>query len=699
MPATTSVDPGALEATAQRVVAALAGEDARVREDQLAAVSALVVEGRRALVVQATGWGKSAVYWIAARALRDAGAGPVLVVSPLLALMRDQVTAAARAGLRAATLSSANFEDWRAVEDDVLADRVDVLLVSPERLANPRFAATVLDPLLPRLGMLVIDEAHCISSWGHDFRPDYQRIARLLLANPTLPVLATTATANARVTADVAAQLGADTLVLRGRLARESLELAVVPGLTPLQRYAWVDEALGGLSGSGIVYVLTVAESERLAGFLAARGHRVAAYSGKLEPAERQRVEDALRDNELDAVVATSALGMGYDKPDLAFCLHVGSPASPVDYYQQVGRAGRALDTAVVALLPGPADEPIWEYFATASIPDPEQAQQVLDVLAQAGGPVSVPTLEASTRIRRSRLELLVKVLAVDGAVARGVDGWESTGEPWTYDHERYDALRVARRAEADLMRTYAGGHDCLDAVLRRALDDELPEGYRCGRCSVCRGGLPAGLPAAAGDEGVAAARAYLGGLDVVLEPRAMWASGMATRRGRIGSLTSSPGRAVAFADDVAWPEAAALVADGAADTEPPDWLRDAVVEVLRRWSSRWDARPTLVVPMPSRTRPRLVRGVAAHVADIGRLPLLDAMTQSGPRVAAGLAPAARARALEPTLALAADVREGAVVLLVDDVWDSGWTATIAGGLLREAGAAAVLPLVVHQRP
>ncbi|HET8970418.1 MAG TPA: DEAD/DEAH box helicase, partial [Candidatus Nanopelagicales bacterium] len=300
-------------ATAQRVIEALAGPTARVRDDQLAAVRALVVQRRRALVVQATGWGKSAVYWIAARAVRDAGAGPVLVVSPLLALMRDQVAAAARAGLRAVTLNSGNFADWQQIEQELADGSVDVLLVSPERLANPRFAATVLEPMLARLGLLVIDEAHCISSWGHDFRPDYQRIARLLLARPELPVLATTATANERVTADVAAQLGPDTLVQRGRLARDSLHLAVVPGLDPLQRYAWVDTALRALPGSGIVYVLTVAETERLTGFLAEQGHRVAAYSGRLEAADRAAVEDALRDNDLKAVIATSALGMGYD--------------------------------------------------------------------------------------------------------------------------------------------------------------------------------------------------------------------------------------------------------------------------------------------------------------------------------------------------------------------------------------------------
>lgn len=695
-----ALDDVTLAATAQQVITALAGPDARVRDDQLAAVRALVLDRRRALVVQATGWGKSAVYWIAAKAVRDAGTGPVLVVSPLLALMRDQVAAAARAGLRAVTLNSANFEDWHAIEDDVRAGAVDVLLVSPERLANPRFAATVLAPLLPQLGLLVIDEAHCISSWGHDFRPDYQRIARLLLANPDLPVLATTATANERVTADVAAQLGADTLVQRGQLARDSLHLSVVPGLSALERYGWVDGALRELPGSGIVYVLTVAESERLAGFLAGRGHHVAAYSGQLEAGDRARVEDALRRNELKAVVATSALGMGYDKPDLAFCLHVGSPASPVDYYQQIGRAGRSLDSAVVALLPGEADERIWDYFATSSIPDPDQADRVLEVLREAGGSVSVPALEAATGVRRGRVELLVKVLAVDGAVERTTDGWAATGAPWAYDHDKYAALRAARRGEAELMRSYAHGAGCLEGFLRRALDDEVVDGYRCGRCSVCTGVLPAGLPSAPALDAVTAAREHLRGLDTVLEPRKMWAGGMASRRGRIAAgLALEPGRAMCFADDPAWPEVTALVADGAPDADPPDWLRDAAVAVLGRWRQDWAARPTVVLPVPSRTRPRLIAGVAAHLAEVGRLELTDLLAVTGPAPRADLSPAARARALEPALRLTAPVPADAVVLLVDDTWRTGWTATLAGALLREAGAAAVLPLVIHQRP
>lgn len=696
-----TIDEAGLDRAASDVIAALAGPGASVRPDQLEAVRVLVCDRRRALVVQATGWGKSAVYWIAARAVRDAGAGPVLVVSPLLALMRDQVAAASRAGLRAVTLNSSNVDDWSGFERDLAAGTIDVVLVSPERLASPRFVEEVLDPLLASLGLLVIDEAHCISSWGHDFRPDYQRIAALLLANPALPVLATTATANARVTADIADQLGDGTFVQRGELARTSLRLSVLPALSPIERYAWVADALGRLNGSGIVYVLTVAEATRLSGFLASRGFAVAEYSGQLDPAERGQVEDALRRNELKAVVATSALGMGYDKPDLAFCLHVGSPGSPVDYYQQIGRAGRALDEAVVTLLPGAGDERLWEWFATASVPDPNEANAVLEALQSSAAPMSVIGIETATGVRRSRVELLVKVLAVDGAVTRSSDGWSVSGVPWRYDDAKYAALIAARRAEADLMRSYASASTCLETLLRRALDDAVEANASCGRCSVCIGGLPASLPPEASRESVEAAVAYLRGLDTVMEPRKLWPSGLVARSGRISQgLAIAEGRALAFADDPAWPEVGPLLAESSEDIEAPNWVIRGLAEVLARWRSTWPGRPIAVAAVPSTRRPRFNASLARGLADIGHLSVVEPFEVTGSRADPGLSPAARARTVESRLRLRdrATMANGPI-LLVDDTYRTGWTMTIGGALLREAGATAVLPLVVHRRP
>ena len=552
------------------VIIAAAGPEARPRPDQIRAVDELVEHRRRVLVVQATGWGKSAVYWAATAALRGRGAGPTLVVSPLLALMRDQIAAAERTGLRAATINSTNIEDWAQVLDELRADRLDLLLISPERLANPRFANELPD-LLARCGLLVIDEAHCVSDWGFDFRPDYQRLTRILLRlSPDTPVLATTATANERVTADVAAQLGADSVTLRGSLARASLRLAVVPELSTLEGYAWVADALAAMPGSGIVYVLTVAETERLSSFLRERGHDVAAYSGQTQ--NREELEDRLRANDIKALVATSALGMGYDKPDLAFCVHLGSPASPVAYYQQVGRAGRALDDAVAVLVPGSSDERIWEYFATVGIPTDDQVRRVLGVLDS--GPQSLPAIEAATGIRRGRLETLLKILAVDDVVARDPAGWRAGSQPWVYDEAKWSALRRVRSAEADLMRRFAHGEGCLMQFLQQALDD--PDPHPCGRCSVCTGALPTpgGRPA---QETVAAALRFFRGQDVVLEPRKLWPSGLPGRKGRITGLL--PGRALAFADDPAWAEA--LESLWLQDVAAPADVLDGLVEVL----------------------------------------------------------------------------------------------------------------------
>jgi ATP-dependent DNA helicase RecQ len=676
------------------VLACVAGPDARAHDAQRAAVRSLVADRARVLVVQATGWGKSAVYWAATAALRADGAGPTLVVSPLLALMRDQVAAAERAGLAAATVNSTNLHDWDAIMASVDEGRIDVLLVSPERLANPAFARR-LGPVLASAGLIVIDEAHCISDWGFDFRPDYQRLTRLLTASPGTPVLATTATANQRVTADVAHQMGVATVVLRGSLARASLRLSVVPGLAALERYAWVDGALSMLGGSGIVYVPTVAETGRLAGFLTTRGHSVAAYSGKLEHEDRRRVEDDLRANRLKAVVATSALGMGYDKPDLGFCIHVGSPDSPVAYYQQVGRAGRAIDRAEAVLLPAETDERLWEYFATATIPEVATIHAVLMALGEADEPMGVPALESATGARRGKLEALCKILAVEDVVERTSEGWRATGKDYHHDGPKWAAIRAARVAEADLMRSYAAGAGCLMEFLQQALDD--PDSGPCGRCSVCTGELPG--PAHRIDpETLAVARAYLRGADLVVEPRKLWPRGLTGgHSGRIAGALA--GRALLFADAPEWREAAQAVAgpDRALDDE----VVAGLVTVLTRWRSSWAARPVAVVPMPSRHHPELVADLARRIGTIGKLPVLDLLEATGPTPPSGVASGPRVDALLAGLHLLDGVSlpTDGPILLVDDTYRSGWTMTVAAVLLRQGGVPGVLPLVVHRLP
>src|SRR5580765_827549 len=292
--------------------------------------------------------------------------------------MRNQIAMAARLGLEAVTINSGNVGVWRDVEARLANDEIDVLLISPERLANEGFTSRVLPAIERTIGLLVIDEAHCISDWGHDFRPDYQRISRLLpLLGPTVPILATTATANDRVVADVAAQLGEHVAVIRGPLARDTLRLDAIPLADQAERLAWLAENVPRLPGSGIIYCLTVADTERVATWLQSRGIDARAYSGPMAQADREALEDALSANQMKALVATVALGMGFDKPDLGFVVHYQRPGSAIAYYQQVGRAGRAVDTAFGILLSGREDDEIQEYFINSAFPPLEVMQNL----------------------------------------------------------------------------------------------------------------------------------------------------------------------------------------------------------------------------------------------------------------------------------------------------------------------------------
>ena len=701
--------PGALSPERTRiadgVITAIAGDDAVLREDQSLAVAALCEPAARVLVVQATGWGKSAVYWAATAIRRHEGAGPALVVSPLLSLMRDQVAAAGRAGLRAATLNSSNIDAWSEVEAALRADELDVLLVSPERLANPGFGRRVLDELAGRLGLLVIDEAHAVSDWGHDFRPDYRRVADVLQTlNPQTPVLATTATANERVTLDVAAQLGEATLVLRGPLARNSLQLTVVDALSPIERFAWVVDHLPRLPGSGIVYTLTVADAERLAAavqFVHGDSFKVAAYTGGLESRERERLEDALRGNRLKALIATSALGMGYDKPDLGFVIHVGSPPSPVSYYQQVGRAGRGIDHALVTLLPSDADAGVWDYFATATIPERGQVERLFAGLsAYSGGqPATVPALEAETGLRRGRVELLLKQLAVDGAVERVEGGWRPTGVEWVYDQAHYDGIIATRRREADIMRAYTRGESCLMLLLQESLDD--PSAQKCGRCSVCLGHLPDTLRDRPEPATVEAVTRRLRGEVTVLEPRKMWPGGAFGSRGRIpAGLMAETGRAIVYADAPEWRElvASAFLRDG----PPSQELRDAAVGSLRHWRDSWPSRPDVVVALPVAGYPLMTRGLAGHLAEVGNLGRADLTVAIDPAEAIGLSSSQEAALWRDAIRVNDQLLSavaGKVVLLLVDASSTQWPITVAAAHLRQAEALMVLPLLVHRRP
>lgn len=683
--------------------------EADFHDGQYEAIHVLVADRARTLVVQRTGWGKSAVYFISSLLLRARGTGPALIISPLLSLMRDQVAAASRAGVRAAMVNSANVTEWDRIREQVEADELDVLLVGPERLNNPAFREQWLPFLTPRLGLLVIDEAHCISDWGHDFRPDYRRIGALISSLPAgVPVLATTATANDRVSRDIAEQLSAAATapvhVIRGPLSRTSLRLGVLALPDESQRLGWLMAHLNELPGSGIIYALTVSAAEDTASALRARGYDVLAYTGKTDPDERMAAEQALKENRVKALVATSALGMGFDKPDLGFVVHLGAPSSAVSYYQQIGRAGRGVVNADVLLLPGRGDRAIWEYFATSSMPEEEKALQVLAALEQTPEGLSLAALEARVQLRRSTLELLLKVLDVEGAVVKEGSRWCRTSAAWSYDRERYAGVARARVREQESMLEYERTEGCRMVFLARQLDDTSAQ--PCGRCDRCAGPwYSTQVP----EEAQQAARQSFATVGVPVEPRRMWPTGLdqlmgaSAPRGRLSKdEQAEPGYALARLSDMGYgTRLRELFATNElgepVDSEVPADLGRACVKVLAAWQWGAAGRPAAVLTLPSPVRPRLAQSLGRGLASVGRLMDLGQVSLvEEPRFFGGNSAFRCADVLRSYLVLSEVldyVRENrCAVLLVSDVVDSRWANTVVARALREAGATAVYP-------
>lgn len=663
-----------------------ADDGASLRDGQWEAIEALVERRGRALVVQRTGWGKSAVYFVATRLLRDRGAGPTILVSPLLALMRNQIAAAERAGVRAVTINSENRDDWSAIESRVRGGEVDLLLISPERLNNPRFRRDVLPDLLGTVGMVVVDEAHCISDWGHDFRPDYRRIGRILEALPPgVPVLCTTATANDRVVDDVVEQLGSDIEVVRGTLDRESLALAVLDLADPAARLAWLATRVPELPGSGIVYCLTVADADRVAAWLRTQGIDAVAYSGGSDQDERVRTEDKLLVNDVKVVVATSALGMGFDKPDLTFVVHYQAPGSAVAYYQQVGRAGRGVGSARGWLLRGGEDADIQDWFIGTAFPSRHQAEGVIDLLEERGVPVKQGEIEVAVNVGHARLEAMLKVLDVEGAVERTDTGWQRTAQPWAYPEERVERVTALRRREQQAMRDYATSDGCRMALLRAELDDPLAE--PCGRCDNCTGEhLDPSVPAAL----VAEAAQFLRSARLEIEPRKRWPNGLGDPRGTIdAAVRHEPGRALSVLGDGGW---GATVRSAVRTGEPvPDVLLDAAVRLVEAW--RPEPAPEWVAVVPSSP---VALDAAKRLADRLGLPFHDVLARRGePRPQSEMENSAQQVGNVYRSFKVQAYCPPSPVLLVDDVVDTRWSLTVASMMLRIGGSGPVLPFAL----
>ncbi len=665
---------------------ALVGPAAEFRADQLEAIEALVSGRRRVLVVQRTGWGKSAVYFVATRLLRARGAGPTLLVSPLLSLMRNQIDAGERGGVHSVRITSDNTGEWEQVEAELDADHVDLLLVSPERFANERFRDTALPKLAARSGLLVIDEAHCISDWGHDFRPDYRRLTRILDLLPRgVPVLCTTATANDRVVADIVHQLGDDLVVLRGSLDRESLALDVLHLPTQAQRLAWLAQAIPTLPGTGIVYALTVDDARRVADWLACNGIAARAYTGGDPTEHRLEVEEQLQQNDLKCVVATSALGMGYDKPDLAFVIHFQVPGSAIAYYQQVGRAGRSLDRAHAIALVGHEDRQIQDYFINTAYPSRNHAEQVVGLLAEQADWMTVRALEREVNVRHSRLESMLKILEVDGVVERRAGKWRRTLTPWEYPEAQVDAVAAERRREQARMLEYLERPGCLMEFLRRELDD--PAAAPCGRCARCVGRSLVNVEI---DRELAReAGAFLRGGSLTLDPRKQWPDGK-----RIPvDQRAEPGRILSRYGNGGW---GTVVKEQKVAGAYSDELARALADLISKQS--FDPAVEWVTCAPSLRHPDLVPSLAARVAARLGLPFVPVVAKAREtRPQKELNNGAQQFAnVESAFALTAPLRPSPV-LLVDDIVDSGWTLTAVATLLRQNGSGPVHPMLLAQ--
>jgi ATP-dependent DNA helicase RecQ len=664
--------------------------DAEFRPGQLEAIKDVVADRARVLCVQRTGWGKSAVYFVATALLREAGAGPTLIVSPLLALMRNQIAAAERLGLRAHTINSTNREEWDEVRDRLAAGTIDLLLISPERLNNPRFREDMLPLFARSVGLLVIDEAHCISDWGHDFRPDYRRVRDMLDAlAPGVAVLGTTATANDRVVADVVAQLGAEDReplrTYRGPLARSSLRLETLELPRPAERLAWLAANLPRMTGSGIVYTLTKRDADQVAGFLSAQGIPAVPYSGEQETGDRIDAEDRLLRNEIKAVVATSALGMGYDKPDLTFVVHYQAPGSVVSYYQQIGRAGRGVEHADIVLLRGGEDRRIQDFFIEQAFPDRERVSAVLAELETAGEDGrTTRELMAVVNLGMGRIEAMLKILDVEGAVARTGSRWRLVpGADWTYDGERYAQVTALRRAEQRAMAAFGADGRCLMRVLQEELDDPSPQD--CGRCSVCAGRrFDAPLDPAL----VEAAGRHLRSTPIELEVRKMAPDAGGVMRKIPADVLVEPGWALArFGDGGWWP----ALERGLESGEFPEDVVQAMADVVRRAGGvDW------ITSVPSVRLGEVVSRLGARIAKALSVPYVELVARADERPPQ--------REMANAAQQAANVRGAFKIVatpppglgaLLDDRRISGWTLAMVGGQLRRAGAERILPLAL----
>lgn len=666
-------------------------KDSVFRDNQEEAIR-YVVEGKgRLLVVQKTGWGKSFVYFIATKLLRMQGAGPALLISPLLSLMRNQITAASKMGVVAATINSDNSEDWKEIENRIIRGEVDIILISPERLANERFRSEVLSEIAAKVSLIVVDEAHCISDWGHDFRPHYRLLERIVKTlPPNLRILATTATANNRVMQDLTEVLGPNLYVSKGDLNRPSLTLQTIKLKSQAERLAWLSQQLALIEGSGIIYTLTIRDAHQVTSWLQSKGFNVAAYTGQTGD-QREELEDALINNQVKALIATTALGMGYDKPDLSFVIHYQMPSSVVAYYQQVGRAGRALDSAYGILLSGEEELTIADFFISNSFPEPKEVECIIEALENEKMGLSVPELLSRLNISKSRIEKTISLLSLESPAPIVKEGskWQlTTSKVSDIFWQRAKNLTDLRYEELKQMQRYVdlpfGRHmhfliEALDGDPRNIRPPCLPE-------------LSSDIHPALLEE----ALAFLNRTYIPIAPRKKWPAGGMPQykiKGNIPDyLQANEGMALSIWGDSGW--GTIVKHERYIDKYFSERLVKACSEMILKWNPK--PSPTWITAIPSLKNPSIVPDFARRLAEQLNLPfhMVLSKTEDRPEQKTMANSTQQARNLDGSLAITTHPPKGPV-LLVDDIVNSRWTLTVASWLLRQNGSGEILPVVL----
>lgn len=674
---------------------------AEFHDGQFESIYELVANTRKMLVVQKTGWGKSAVYFISTKLLREAGKGPTIIISPLIALMRNQIFSAAKLGLNVVTINSSLSKEQRSANEDAITNhQADAILISPEQLANDWFVDKVLSRVLSNIGLFVVDEAHCISDWGHDFRPDYQRIVRIIQAMPkNLPVLATTATANNRVINDIQQQLGKDMLTVRGPLMRESLHLQCIPQMYQGERLAWLASTLSQLKGTGIVYAKTTRDCELVADWLQKNGIKANAYHGQTDSDVRQQLEYDLLNNKLKVLVATSALGMGFDKPDINFVIHYQAPGNVIEYYQQVGRAGRGISDAHGILMMGAEDEKIQSYFIEGAFPNEEQVTQLLSALDEAEDGLKKAQIEKHTNLSSSSIEKVLKFLSVEDPSPILKDGstYYRTSTNYQLPHERIARLSSIKKDEWAQLLNYHSSTDCLMKFLASALDDDLAAD--CGKCANCAPNERLSLTLS--EDVVSTANEFVKLRYVVIKPRKRFGSSGEMALSAFPTyqfnfqepaLLAEPGLALSRWKDGVWGH---IVAQGKKDNAFSDELIAPMVKMIQ--SMPFEQQPKWLTYVPSLRHPTLVKDFAHKLAKALNIHCSDAvqMIKKRPEQKHMENSFRRSENLDGAFEIDINQVYSDPVLLFDDAIDSGWSLTVIAALLRRAQSGKAYPITL----